>query len=137
MQDQDTEARYTYGITETLVAREELLDFLDETEANSTDYYITIRNLYRQRRIDEMQMFIVAKFTCGFDEWKSIYDGDHDLRKQFMKDDVVGKVSENCAMIKFTVTDPEKMNQVMSKRIPEIAPSIGLEHEIYTLTPVE
>ena len=38
-----------------------------------------------------------------FDEWKSIYDGDHDLRKQFMKDDVVGKVSENCAMIKFTV----------------------------------
>ncbi|MDC0102647.1 hypothetical protein OAJ39_09690 [Alphaproteobacteria bacterium] len=54
-----------------------------------------------------------------------------------MKDDVVGKVSENCAMIKFTVTDPEKMSQVMSKRIPEIAPSIGLEHEIYTLTQVE
>ena len=84
-----------------------------------------------------MQMFIVAKFTCGFDEWKSIYDGDHDLRKQFMKDDVIGTVSENCAMIKFTVTDPEKMGQVMSKRIPEIAPSIGLEHEIYTLTQVE
>ena len=54
-----------------------------------------------------------------------------------MKDDVVGKVSENCAMIKFTVTDPEKMNLVMSKRIPEIEPSIGLEHEIYTLTQVE
>lgn len=54
MQEQDTEARYTYGITETLVAREELLDILDETEANSTDYYITIRNLYRQRRIDEI-----------------------------------------------------------------------------------
>ena len=84
-----------------------------------------------------MQMCIVAKFTCSFDEWKSIYDGDHDLRKQFMKDDVVGKVSENCAMIKFTVTDPEKMSQVMSKRIPEIAPSIALEHEIYTLTQVE
>ena len=84
-----------------------------------------------------MQMFIVAKFTCNFDDWKSIYDGDHDLRKQFMKDDVVGKVSENCAMIKFTVTDPDKMHQVMSKRIPEIAPSIGLEHEIYTLSQVE
>jgi hypothetical protein len=84
-----------------------------------------------------MQMFIVAKFTCGFDEWKSIYDGDHDLRKQFMKDDVIGQVSENCAMIKFTVIDPEKMNQVMSERIPEIAPSIGLEHEIYTLSQVE
>ena len=84
-----------------------------------------------------MQMCIVATFKCGFDDWKSIYDGDQDLRKQFMKDDIVGKVSENCAMIKFTVTDPEKMSQVMSKRIPEIATSIGLEHEIYTLTQVE
>ena len=84
-----------------------------------------------------MQMCIVAKFTCSFDEWKSIYDGDHDLRKQCIQDDVVGKVSENCAMIKFTVTDPEKMNQVMSQRIPEIAPSIGLKHERYTLTQVE
>ena len=54
-----------------------------------------------------------------------------------MKADVVGKVSENCAMIKFTVTDLEKMNQVMSERIPQIAPSIGLEHEIYTRSQVE
>ena len=80
---------------------------------------------------------LVAKFTCGFNEWKSIYDGDHDLREQFMTADVVGKVSENCAMIKFTVTDLEKMNQVMSERIPQIAPSIGLEHEIYTRSQVE
>ena len=84
-----------------------------------------------------MQMCIIATFSCGFDEWKSIYDGDHDLRKQFMEDDIVGKVSENWAMIKFTVINPEKMNQMMSKRIPEIAPSIGLEHEINTLTQVE
>ena len=84
-----------------------------------------------------MQMCIIAMFKCGFDEWKSIYDGDYELRKQFMKDDVVGRVSKNCAIIKFTVTDPEKMDQVMSKRIPEIAPSIGLKHEIYTLTKIE
>lgn len=38
-----------------------------------------------------MQMCIVATFKCGFDDWKSIYDGDQDLRKQFMKDDIVGK----------------------------------------------
>ena len=42
-----------------------------------------------------MQMCIVATFKCGFDDWKSIYDDDQDLRKQFMKDDIVGKVSEN------------------------------------------
>jgi hypothetical protein len=54
-----------------------------------------------------------------------------------MKDDVVGKVIENCAMTKFTVTDPKGMNQVMSKRIPEVAPVIGSKHEIYGLTHVE
>jgi hypothetical protein len=84
-----------------------------------------------------MQMFIIATFKCGFDEWRSIYDDGHDLRKQFMKDDVVGKVNENCVMTKFTVTDPEGMNQVMSKRIPEIAPLIGSKHEIYSFTHAE
>ena len=54
-----------------------------------------------------------------------------------MKDDVVGKVIENCAMTKFTVTDPKGMNQVMSKRIPEVAPVIGSKHEIYGLAHVE
>jgi hypothetical protein len=54
-----------------------------------------------------------------------------------MNDDVVGKVSKNFAMTKFTVTDPERMNQVMSKRIPEVAPVIGSKHEIYGLTHVE
>ena len=54
-----------------------------------------------------------------------------------MKDDVVRKVIENCAMTKFTVADPKGMNQVMSKRMPEIAPLIGSKHEIYSLTHVE
>ena len=49
-------------------------------------------------------------------------------------DDIVGKVDENTAMIKATITDPEKMEKVMSERIPEIAPKLGLEHEMYTLT---
>ena len=84
-----------------------------------------------------MQMCIIATFTCGFGEGKSIYDGAHVLRAQFMKDALVGSARENCAKIKFTVTNPEEMNQVMSQRIPEIAPSIGLEHEIYTLTQVK
>ena len=84
-----------------------------------------------------MQMCIVATFKCGFDEWRFICDDDHDLRKQSMKDDVVGKVSENRAMTTFTVNDPEGMNQVMSKRIPEIAPFIGSKQEIYGLNHVE
>ena len=54
-----------------------------------------------------------------------------------MKDDMVGKVDENTAMIKATITDPEIMEKVMSERIPEIAPKLGLEHEIYTLTKMD
>ena len=81
-----------------------------------------------------MEVFFVAKFTCSYKEWKSVYDGDLKLRKQFMKDDIVGKVDENTAMIKATITDPEKMEKIMSERIPEIAPKLGLEHEMYTLT---
>ena len=81
-----------------------------------------------------MAIFFVAKFTCKYEEWKSVYDEDLELRKQFMKNDIVGKVDENIAMIKATITDPEKMEKVMSERIPEIAPKLGLEHEMYTLT---
>ena len=64
-----------------------------------------------------MEMFLVAKFTCSYNEWKSVYDGDLELRKTFMKDDVVGKVDEHTAMIKATITDPEKMEKVMMKNL--------------------
>ena len=84
-----------------------------------------------------VEMLIIAKFTCSYDEWKTIYDGDLELRQQFMKDDLVGKVNENTAMIKATIIDPEKMEKIMSERIPEIAPKLGLEHEMYTLTSMQ
>ena len=84
-----------------------------------------------------MEMFLVARFTCSYDEWKSIYDGDLGLRRTFMKDDLVGKVDENTAMIKATIIDPEKMEKAMAERMPEIAPKLGLEHEMYTLTRIE
>ena len=55
-----------------------------------------------------MEIFFVAKFTCTYEGWKSVYDGDLELRKQFMKNDIVGKVDENTAMIKATITNPKK-----------------------------
>ena len=54
-----------------------------------------------------------------------------------MKDDLVGKVDENTAITKATITDPEQMKKVMGERIPEIAPKPGLQHEMYTLTTIE
>ena len=84
-----------------------------------------------------MEMFGIIKFTCSYDEWKSIYDGDIQLRKQFMKDDIIGKVDENTAMFKATITDPVKMGEVMSVRMEEIGPKLGLTHEFYSITPLE
>ena len=84
-----------------------------------------------------MEMLVIAKFTSSYDEWKTIYDGDLELRRTFMKDDLVGKVDDNTAIIKATITDPEKMKKVMGERIPEIAPKPGLQHEMYTLTTIE
>ncbi len=54
LQKQDDGYRYSYGIGEAVVAREELLEILDDIEANSTDYYVSIRNMYMQRRMDEI-----------------------------------------------------------------------------------
>ena len=35
-------------------ARAELLDTLDNLERTSLDYYVTLRSVYRQRRVDEI-----------------------------------------------------------------------------------
>ena len=52
--DQPSEVRLSYGLAETVIVREELIDILDETEATSADYYVAIRSFYRQRRINEI-----------------------------------------------------------------------------------
>ena len=54
LQNQNEGYRYSYGLSEAVVAREELLDVLDDIEANSTDYYVSIRNMYMQRRLSEI-----------------------------------------------------------------------------------
>ena len=77
---------------------------------------------------------MVARFkNVSYDEWRAIYDGDADLRSEFMEDDIVGKVDEHTAMLKFTVTDETRMEEAMAKRIPESEESLGLSHDIYSL----
>ena len=100
--------------------------------------YAVVYSLSKNLRARQlMEMFLVARFTCSYDEWKSVYDGDLELRKTFMKDDLVGKVDEHTAMIKATITDSEKMEKAMAERMPQIAPKLGLAHEMYTLTKIE
>ena len=77
---------------------------------------------------------MLARFkNVSYDKWRAIYDGDADLRSEFMKDDIVGKVDEHTAMLKFTVTDEIRMVEVIDKRIQEIEESLGLSHDIYSL----
>ena len=42
-----------------------------------------------------------------------------------MKNDIIGKVDEHTAMFKATITDPEKMGEVMSERMAEIGRSMS------------
>jgi hypothetical protein len=83
-----------------------------------------------------MELLGIARFSVSYDEWKAVYDGDAELRKQFMKDDIVGKVDEHTAMIKATITDSEKMDEIMSVRIPELE-YMNLQHEFYSMQLME
>ena len=66
---------------------------------------------------------------------KAVYDADLPLRSQFSEDDVVGKVDDHTAIIKVTITDPDALEKVMADRSAETADELGLEHDMFSLTP--
>jgi phospholipid-binding lipoprotein MlaA len=52
--DQDVSIGLTYGATRVVSTREDLLDALDDIEMDSTDYYVSIRSMYRQMRENQI-----------------------------------------------------------------------------------
>jgi phospholipid-binding lipoprotein MlaA len=52
--DQDATVGLTYGATRVVSTREDLLDALDDIEMDSTDYYVSIRSMYRQMRENQI-----------------------------------------------------------------------------------
>ena len=87
-------------------------------------------------RDKSMDMLFVVRFSkVNYDEWKAVYDADLPLRSQFSKDDVVGKVDDHTAIIKVTITDPDGLQKAMAAQMAEIADELGLEHELFSLTP--
>jgi hypothetical protein len=52
-----------------------------------------------------------------------------------MKNDVVGKVNDHTAVIKTTIFDQEAMKSAMAIRMPELVEQMGIENEMYVLTP--
>ena len=83
-----------------------------------------------------MEMLIIARFSkVSYEEWLAVFEADGEMRSKFMKNDVVGKVNDHTAVIKTTILDQEAMEEAMAIRMPELVEQMGIEHEMFVLTP--
>ena len=84
-----------------------------------------------------LNTMIVVKMTkTNYTEWKKLFDGDAENRTKFMRDDLVGKVDENTAVVTADIFDPEGMKQALSDpELGKIFEEMGIEHTIYMLQP--
>ena len=84
-----------------------------------------------------LNTMIVVKMTkTNYTEWKKLFDGDAEKRTKFMRDDLVGKVDENTAVVTADIFDPEGMKQALSDpELGKIFEEMGIEHTIYMLQP--
>ena len=83
-----------------------------------------------------MEMLIIARFSkVSYEEWLAAFEADGKMRSKFMKNDVVGKVNDYTAVIKTTIFDQEAMEEAMAIRMPELVEQMGIEHEMFVLTP--
>jgi len=85
-----------------------------------------------------MQMLIIVNLSeqLNFEKWAEVYDGDAEKRATFMKDSMYGKVNDQTAMVKFTVTNPEVMQAHMREKAPMFE-ELGISHEVYTVAPAQ
>ena len=81
-------------------------------------------------------MIVVKMDKTNFSEWKKLFDGDAEIRSKFMRDDLVGKVDENTAVVTADIFDPEGMKQALScPEVDKLLKEMGIEHTIYMLQP--
>jgi len=81
-------------------------------------------------------MIVVKIKKTNYAEWKKLFDGNAEMRANFMRGALVGKVDENTAIVTADIFDPEGMKQALSD--PELGKSfeeMGIEHTIYMLQP--
>ena len=84
------------------------------------------------------QMMVTMKvIKSNYDKWKEVYDGDAERRAKFMRDDMVGKVDDNTAIIFADIFDPEGMQKEMSDpELQKIFEEMGIEHTMFMVQPV-
>ena len=85
-----------------------------------------------------MDMLIIVHLNenLSYDQWAEIYEGDSDVRSLFMSDSIHAKVNDRQAMVKFTVTDPQAMQEHMEKNAQRFE-DLGIKHEAYNLNPMQ
>ena len=54
-------------------------------------------------------MIVVKIKNTNYAEWKKLFDGNAEMRANFMRDALVGKVDENTALITADIFDPVGM----------------------------
>ena len=81
-------------------------------------------------------MIVVKMKNTNFSEWEKLFDDDAENRSKFARDNLVGKVYENTAIVTADIFDPEGMKQRLSD--PELGKNLeemDIEHTIYILQP--
>ena len=81
-------------------------------------------------------MIVVKIKKTNNAEWKKLFDGNAEMRGNFMRDALVGKVDENTAIVTADIFDPEGMKQALSgPEVDKLLKELGIEHTIYMLQP--
>lgn len=82
-------------------------------------------------------LLIVAKLTkpdVTYSIWRSVFDADAQAQSAFWRGTIVGHVDDRTAMISTEVIDPIAMTAFLQANGPRFA-DLGVEHEVYALTP--
>ena len=74
----------------------------------------------------------LTKSEFKYDQWKAIFDADAAEQSAFMRGTVVGKISNNSAIVSTEAFDKPTMDAFMASRASQFA-DMGIKHEIYTL----
>ena len=83
-------------------------------------------------------MVVIIKMTkSNYDEWLEILDGDAERSAKFMKDDMVGKVDDNTAIVFADIFDSEGMRKEMSNpELQQMLEEKGIKHTMFMVQPV-
>ena len=82
-------------------------------------------------------LLMIAKFTkpgFTYSMWRAAFDSDAQAQSAFWRGTIVGQVDEKTAMISTEVIDSAAMAKFLQANGPRFA-DLGVEHEVYSMTP--